>query len=152
MDIVKTIEMKLYRKLYLGYFLLTCSNIGISYLMQQNGVYIGWNNSSSVTTKNILLYGMIGVAIIYSLYLQNQKTKLRSIKDFDVKKEFHEKYFKIRMTWYVISCFVSCVLFLLVGNWLFFYFGLFELFLLLIVFPNKFLFKKELEDDDIVFI
>lgn len=152
MDVVRTIEMRPYRKLFLNYFVLSCAIVIISYWMAQNSFYLGWHDTSSTMIKNILLYGMIAVSIVYSLYLKSQKTKLNNQIDFDEKKKFHEKYFRIRMAWYVGSSFISCILFLLVANWFFFYFALFELLLLLIVYPTKFFFKKEFGDDDIVFI
>ncbi len=152
MDIVKTIDMKVYRKLYANYLVLICIMIGVSYFLLEKGFYVRWDPLKSALIKNFLLYGMVGVAIAYSLYQKNQGQKLQAIEDFEEKKIFHEKYFKIRMLWYAGSCFVSCILFMLVFNWFFFYFALFELFLLLIVFPNKFFVKKELNDDDIVFI
>jgi hypothetical protein len=152
MDVVKTIDMKEYRKSYLNYFILTCIIITGSFLAAKNDLYIRWGGSPSIVLKDFLLYGMLGIAVLYSIFLKNQREKLRAVADFEEKKKFHKRYFHIRMVWYIGSCLVSCILFLLVANWFFFYFALFELLMLLIVFPNKFFFKKELNDDDIVFI
>jgi hypothetical protein len=117
-----------------------------------NGLFLRWEPAQSTQMKNIILFGMVGVAIAYSLYLRKEKEKMQSIHDFDEKLIAHQRYFKIRMWWYLLSTIASCILYILVANTFFLYFALFELLMLIVVFPNKLFFKKELQDDDIIFL
>jgi hypothetical protein len=123
-----------------------------SYFLVSNGLFLRWKAVQSVQIKNIILYGMVGFAIVYSIYLRNQKEKMQSIHDFDEKLIAHQRYFKTRMWWYLLSTVASCILYILVAHTFFLYFALFELLMLIVVFPNKFFFKKELQDDDIIFL
>ena len=70
----------------------------------------------------------------------------------DEKLVFHRHYFKTRLLWYVLSGIVACILFVIVGQWLFLYFAIFDLAMLLILYPTKSFFKKELDDEEIIFI
>lgn len=144
--------MKVYKKYYIYSLVLACLMIIASFILFRYKLFTGQIVSQSYLYKKLLVYGMLGTVVVYSLYLRNMREKLKDIGDFDKKLAFHEKYFKIRMWWYVISCAVSCLIFLLSLNQFFFYFALFDLFMLMLVFPNKKLFWRELNDPEIIFI
>ena len=93
---VKTVEMKVYRKLYINFLTIICLMIIGSYFLVRNGISIRWEATQSKMIKNILLFGMIAMAIAYTIYLRKQKDILQGISDFSEKIIFHEKYFKIR--------------------------------------------------------
>lgn len=144
--------MKLYRKIYLNFLTVMTLMAVTCFLFVRNGFYINWKIGDSGTMTDIFLWGMVGIAIIYSFYLRRLKEKMQGIIDFAEKLSFHRRYFRIRMWWNILSGASSCFLYLLTANRFFFWFVLFDFLSLLIVFPNKFFFKKELNDDEIIFL
>ncbi len=150
---VKTVEMNLYRKLYANYLIVICIMIAASYFLVSRGIYVRWGSFQLLSTiSKLMLFSLIGLAVIYGFYLRNQKDKMQGMTDFEKKLSAHRRYFNIRMRWYILSAAVSCVLCLLVANRFFLFFALFELLMLLIVFPNKAFFRKELNDEEIIFL
>ena len=152
MDIVKTIEVKEYKKIYINFLTLMCIMIAGTFFMLKTGVFVKRPPEESIQLRRILVIGLVLTSIIYSYYQKVQKDKLRAFIEFEDKKLFHLKYYKIRILWFVLSCLASCILFLVVANWFFFYFALFELLLMFITFPNRYFFKREMNEDDIVFV
>lgn len=144
--------MKVYRKTYFNFLAIMTIMAAGSFFLVQSGIYINWSSGNSNVITDVLLVTMIGVAVLYSFYLKRLKEKMQSILDFEEKLSFHRKYFNTRMWWNIASGAVSCFLYLLTAHRFFFWFVLFDFLSLLIVFPNKFFFKKELNDDEIIFL
>ena len=151
-SMVKIVDMKVYRKIYLNFLTVMTVMAVACFLLVRNGFYIRWNQLNSGTMTDILLWGVVGIAVLYSFYLRQLKGKMQRIIDFDKKLAFHRRYFRTRMWWNIVSGATSCFLYLLTANRFFFWFVLFDFLSLLIVFPNKFFFKKELNDDEIIFL
>lgn len=150
--VVKIVDMKVYKKIYLNFLNIMAVMAVASFLLIRNGFYISWNPGKSGTLTDILLWGMVGLAVLYSFYLRRLKVAMQTIIDFDEKLAFHRRYFRIRMWWSILSGAVSCFLYLLTAHRFFFWFVLFDFFSLLLMFPNKFFFKKELNDEEIIFL
>jgi NADH:ubiquinone oxidoreductase subunit K len=151
-SLVKTVDMKVYRKIHLNFLTIMCLMAVASFILVQNGFYINWNFEGSTITVDILLIAMIGLAILFSLYSRRQKIKMQAIADFEEKLSFHRRYFWIRMWWLLLSGATSCFLFVLTSYRFFFWFVLFDFLSLLLAFPNKLLFKRELNEDEIIFL
>lgn len=151
-SLVKTVNMKVYRKIHLNFLTLMCLMAVASFLLVRQGIYINWNFEESNITVDIVLIAMIGLAILFSLYSRRQKIKLHAIDEFEEKLSFHRRYFLIRMWWLLVSGTFSCFLFVLTTYRFFFWFVLFDFLSMLIVFPNRFSLKRELNDDEIIFL
>jgi hypothetical protein len=63
----------------------------------------------------------------------------------------HRRIYSIRMLWHVASCLVSCILYVVTSRNMFLYFALFDFVVSLAFFPNKKIFMKELNNEDILF-
>ena len=151
-SMVKIVDMKVYRKIYLNFLTIMTIMSVASFLLVRNGFYIHWDIGNTKNITDIFLWGMIGVAIPYSFYLRRLKGKMQLIIDFDKKLAFHRRFFSFRMWWSIVSGAISCFLYLLTTNRFFFWFVLFDFLSLLIVFPNRFSLKRELNDDEIIFL
>ncbi|MET0394415.1 MAG: hypothetical protein ABW019_14810 [Chitinophagaceae bacterium] len=148
---VKTVSLKPYKKQYLNVLVVTATGAAATLLLGLNGLFLQWDAAASELVKQVFLFGMIGLALLFTFYMHKQKEKLYAIAGFDEKMAFYEKFYAKRMWWYVLSCAVSCFLYLLTAKAFFLYFAFAELVMLLIVFPNQAFFKKELNDDGIIF-
>ncbi len=149
---VKIVDMKVYKKIYLNFLTVMTMMAVACFLLVRNGIFINWNIGNPETITNILLFGMVGLALLYSFYLRSLKEKMQRLTNFEEKLAFHRRYFKTRMWWNILSGAISCFLYLLTAHRFFFWFVLFDFLSLLIIFPNKFFFKKELNDDEIIFL
>jgi hypothetical protein len=149
---VKIVDMKIYRKIYFNFLAIMCVMIAAVYLLVKNGIYLGQFFIQSKTIVYGFLALMLAVTFVYSLYLRRQREKLQAIADFDKKLAFHQNYFKTRMWWQILGGATSCILYMITAHRYFFWFALFDLLSLVVVFPNKFFFKKELNDEDIIFL
>lgn len=151
-NLVKTVDMKGYRRIYLSFLsLMTVMAVAVFVLVQM-GIYIRLELADPDWIINILLFGMVALAFLYGYYLRKLKIKLLSIPDFEDKLAFHRKYFRIKMWWNLLSGTTSCLLYLLTANRFFFWFVLFDLLGLLLSAPKPFFFRRELNDDDIIFL
>jgi hypothetical protein len=150
--LVKTVDMKMYRKTHLNFLSVMCLMAVASFLLVRNSIDINWNIAVSTITTDALLIGIIGLAILYSFYIRKQKEKMQRIENFEEKLAFHRRYYKIRLWWLLLSGATSCLLYVLTAYKFFFWFVLFDFLSLLLAFPGKFFFKRELNDDEIIFL
>ena len=91
------------------------------------------------------------MAFIHSALMKNKLKALESIKDFEQKAETYKKVYRMRLNWYMISGFTCCFVYIFSGSQLFLFFALFDALLLFQNFPNKKIFQKELQVDDVIF-
>lgn len=149
---IKIIELKVYRKKYYIYAFISALAVAFCYILVSSGVYVRWDPADSILIKNIFLYGTIGIAFGWTFYLRKEKEKMLQYEDFDAKKSFHEKLYTKRIMWYLFSCSITAVLYVIAAHTFFLYFALIDLVIMLLQFPNKTVFSREFNDDDIVFM
>jgi len=123
-----------------------------AFIFVQQGFVGAWANKDESQVINVLLIGVVGIAVVYGYYLRKLRIRLLTILEFEKKMAFHRKYFLIKMWWNLLSGIVSCSLYLLTARKFFFWFVLFDLFTLLLSSPRAAFFKRELNDDEIVFL
>jgi hypothetical protein len=95
---------------------------------------------------------MAALAMVHSYYQKKKLAALRVINNFDERVEAHQKFYKFRLLWFLFSCLVCCVLSLLTGRNLFLYFAIFDIVAALPFFPALLLFKRELNNDQIMVV
>jgi hypothetical protein len=99
---------------------------------------------------------LLAAFILAPLYFGSQSRKklksLDGIEDFEEKQQLHEAMYKGRVWWLALMAAGSCVLYLTSGRVYFLYLSLFEYLMLLVSFPNERLIRKELKNEDIIFI
>ena len=147
---LKAIDLAPYKKAHAGVLFICILSVAASFFIVKQGYAVLANEPETKTIKDIIMFGMIGVAALFTFYQQRQKQKLLSLAVFDEKLAFYQKIFRTRLWWYALSCTTSAFLLFLTARKLFLYFALFDLLLMLITFPNKFLIKKELNEEDLI--
>ena len=148
----KIIDLNVYRSIFFSCLSICSVMIIGSWILIQSGLFIPGSDSIKNSFKDIIMIGLIGAAALHTIYTNSQKKKLLTIENIEEKLASHRKIFKLRLMWNVVACALSCFLFLLIGRNIFLYFALYDLFMLLILFPNKTFFKKELNDNEVVFV
>jgi membrane protein implicated in regulation of membrane protease activity len=147
---LKAMDIAPYKKAYIGVLFICILSVTASFLIVWQGYAILANIPETKTVKDIIMYSMIGVAAIFSSYQRKQKQKLATLTDFDEKISFYQKIYNTRLWWHVISCVISAFLLFLTARKFFLYLAIFDLVLMLLAFPNKMLFKKELNEEDLI--
>jgi len=147
---LKAMDIAPYKKAYTGVLIICILSVAVSFFIVRQGFAILANVPATKTLKDIIMYSMIGAAAIFSFYQQKQKQRLLSFTDFDEKLAFYQKIFHSRLWWYALSCIVSAFLLFLTARKFFLYLAIFDLVVMLLAFPNKTLFKKELNEEDLI--
>ncbi|HMK25249.1 MAG TPA: hypothetical protein VK483_04400 [Chitinophagaceae bacterium] len=149
---LKVIKLKPLRNIYLN-FLVICLLITIgSFILYKTGFQFFRGSNWVVEMKNLLLWGMVGLAVVFTMYQVNQKKKLQALLTVDEKISFFEVYYRRRLWWHVLSCVVSGFLLLLTARMIFIYFCLFDVLSMLLAYPSEFIIKKEMKEDDLMFV
>jgi hypothetical protein len=147
---LKAVDIAPYKKAHTGVLFICILSVASSFFIVKQGYAVLANEPEIKTIKDIIMFGMIGLAALFTFYQQRQKQKLLSFIVFDEKLTFYQKIFRTRLWWYAISCATSAFLLFLTARKIFLYFALFDLLLMLITFPNKVLIKKELNEEDLI--
>jgi hypothetical protein len=149
---LKVINLKLLKKIYLN-FLTICILITIgSFVFYKIGVQFFRSSSWVIEMKDLLLWGMVGLAVVFTMFQVNQRRRLQALLTVDEKISFFEAYYRKRLWWHVLSCAVSGFLLLLTVRMIFLYFCLFDLLSMFFAYPSEFIIKKEMKEDDIMFV
>jgi hypothetical protein len=90
-------------------------------------------------------------SLLHSSFQKKSLQKLSLLHNFDDRAREHQRIYQLRLYWFLFSAFTSCCLFIVAHHLLFFYFAIFDTLLLVMNYPNKQVFKKELMEDDIIF-
>jgi hypothetical protein len=139
---LKVINLKPLKKIYFN-FLALCLLITIgSFVLYKTGFQLFPGNNWVFEMKDFLLWGMVGLAVVFTMYQVNQRRKLQALPTVDAKISFFEVYYRHRLWWHVLSCVISGSLLLLTARMIFFYFCLFDLLSMLLAYPSEFIIKK----------
>ncbi len=149
---VKTIILKTYKPYFFTLLFIAIALTFVSYLMVTAGLYIHFPVEEARLYKNIFFVIIISASFGYSYYLKKQREKLQAIEDYDLKATTHLTLYRKRILWGFLNCVLACILFVMIGYKTFFYFALIDLFMMLMQFPNKAVFSKELNDDEIEYL
>jgi uncharacterized membrane protein len=148
MDIY-TVNSKPYRRFFLTIISMNVLFIAGSYLAIQQGL----NGMAALLGTGFampLLGLMIVLAIVHTLYQRRQLAQLSNYTDFEEKLSRYERIYRIRMLWYLFSCVVACILYLIFERKLFLLFALLDLVTALPFYPAVALFRKELKNDEVI--
>lgn len=149
---VKTVSLKMYKTYFLTLLFSACAATLLSYIFVAAGLFIQLPLDEGRLYKNISLVAIITASFAYSYYLKKQREKLNTIEDYDLKIGIHLILYRKRILWGFLNCLLACILFAVIGYKIFFYFSLIDIVMLLPQFPNKAVFSKELNDDEIEYL
>lgn len=147
----KTIDFSIYRRIFFNGFVPVCVMIALSLGLVMTGFYFGNGVIRSLFWYNVVFYGFIALAVVYTIYISRQKTKFYSFTEFEDRLTFFAKYYTSRVVWNVISAAVTCFLFVYLRSYFFLAYAVWDLAMLLILFPNKKFFQKQFGDEDLAF-
>jgi hypothetical protein len=99
----------------------------------------------------IAMYAMVGLAAAHTLYGKKMLKQIYDIQEFESRINAYEKVYRFRLFWYLFSGIITCLIAVITGAMVFFYFGLVDIFLTLPYYPSLRLFRTELRNPEIVF-
>ncbi len=149
---IKTIELAPYRRWFRTTLTIAILLIAASMLLVWLQIRPELEPSSAKLFRNLLLYGPLFLALAFTFYLQKQRQVMVEIPDFEARKNFHQTLFRKRLYWCIFSTSLACILYWILAQSFYLYISLFEIVGVLLSFPHPFIFKRELQDPEIVFI
>lgn len=149
---LKVINLKTLRRTHLSFLSLCVLILAASFLLFRMGFQAFPGSSWVIDLKNIFLYGMIGVAFAFSMFEASQRSKIRSLPTLEEKIKAYERFYRNRLWWHVMACATSGFLLLLTFRMLFFYICVFDLLMILLAWPAQFRIKREIGEEEIIFI
>jgi hypothetical protein len=145
-----SINLGTYRKLFYQAMIPLATAIIISLLI----VTLSPFDFSFITIKRIALPVMAILAVLAFVHSGFQKKKMKRLNNysnFDQKAEAYQKIYRLRLFWFLISGFTCCFIYLFSLHKIFILFAIFDALLLISNFPNKKIFERELNNDEIIF-
>jgi hypothetical protein len=104
---------------------------------------------SKQITFPVLLIMFIGT-FLHGRSLRKRINAIGDIPEFETKVQVYEKVYSSRLQWNLISCLILCLLFVLSGRYFFFYFSIFQVVIVIPLYPNLLLFRRELKNEEII--
>ncbi len=145
-----SIDKKNFRKAFFLVEIYGVLAIIISYFIARGGIYsVPLYSTGRQITMPILLL-MVLISFIYMQRIRKRLGALDNVEDFEVKVQEYEKIYKARLQLLLLACVISCFLFILTARPFFFYYAILEVLIVLPYYPNAFLFKRELKNDEII--
>lgn len=147
-----TVEIRNYKRAWRITLISNCLAVVISWLLVMRGYIVLAMVDLGAHFTDVIIGLFIVSSFVQASYSKKQHKRLDSYETFDEKLSEYEKIYKTRLRWHVIACLVICFLYLLTGRTWFLYWSLIELFITMISFPNKMVFRKLLKNDEIEFV
>lgn len=146
-----TVDIKKYKS---GFYTCLITNIvctGTSFLLAANGFRLVSSFYPDTRLTLSILFVMVVFAFVHSSFTKSRLRKLSLIENFEERVAAYEKLYRLRIIWFLFSSLVSCGLAVFSGRTLFCYYAMFDIVISLGYYPNLTLFKKELNNEDIIF-
>ena len=148
----KIIDLSFYKSRFKLFFSITSAVLVICYLLVYFNYGLMKNQTYAEQVKNLFMILLIGSAVFYSFWQQKQRREMLKIMDFQSRVLAYKKIYLSRLYWHMLSGVVSSIIYLTTSRRLFLIFAVLDLITMMLVYPNKFVFKRELMDDEIEFV
>ncbi len=148
---LKIVKHKTFKRIYLNFLLICILIITGGLVSYKTNFSIFPLTLWALSLKNVFLYTLVGLALVFAFYIISSKQKLRKLETFEEKITHFEKYYARRLWWHVASCLTTIIFLQLTWHVLFLYFGLFDLLSMLSAYPSKEILKRELDEEDLIF-
>jgi hypothetical protein len=145
------IEVAAFKKVFFQALMIQFACIIASYVAVRAGIIIpaGIALGRSITLPVLAL--MTIAAFILSRW-ESRKIKDLSKIEFDERVVRYLEIYKSRVSWFILNCFISCLLFFVTTRSLFLYFALFDVLRSFSNFPTKAVFRRDLKTNDIILV
>ncbi len=148
----KTIDLSFYKAKFKIFFSISSAVLVTCYLLAFFGFTLIKNQTHADQVKNLFMIVLIGSAVFYSFWQTKQRRELAKIMDFKARVDCYRSIYMSRLYWHMLSGIVASMVYLTTSRRLFLIFAVLDLVTMMLVYPNKLVFKRELMDDEIEFI
>jgi len=147
-----TIEIKKYRDIFFQTLVPKLVAVIATAILVNKGVYLlyGFDPGKKLTLPILLVMAVL--AGFHSHYQKKKLAAVQLIDNFGERVEAHQKFYKFRLLWFLFSCLIGCMISLLTGRNLFLYFAIFDIVVALPFYPSLLLFKRELNNEQIMVV
>ena len=145
-----SINVRKFKSIFFQSIFLMLIAIAACFVLVNNSFIILSNFDPNRKFTWPILLAMIVIAVLYSYYRKIKLNRVFDFLEFNDQVEAYERVYSYTMRWYMFSCMVSCFLGVLTARNIFLYYAIFDLLVTLPYYPNRFLFRKELRNDEII--
>jgi hypothetical protein len=149
-DRLLSIPLSTYRNQFKQILIPQLLLVLVSYLLVQVSPY-DFSLFAIQRLSTPIMAVLVILSFMHSSYQRRRLAKLYSVESFEDRARQHQRIYQFRLFWFLFSAFTSCCLFVLAQHRLFFYFALFDTLLLVMNYPNKQVFRRELQEEEIIF-
>ncbi len=148
---LKIVPYKTFKKIFFNFLVICLLVVAAGYFLYNRRISLFTGFLGAYSTANVMIYALVGLALVFTFYVINNKKKLRSLSSFEDKIAFYEKFYSRRLWWHVVSCLTSVIFLQLTFHFIFIYFGLFDILSMISAFPSKEMLRRDLDESDLIF-
>jgi hypothetical protein len=146
-----TIDVAPFKKQHLTYIAISFIPMVISYVMASRGYSIINDPVANEVIKWVFLAATFISSFIVTRKHKQQLLSIHGLPSFYEQVAQYKKIYDQRLVVNVIIGITACILYVLTARKIFILFALFDLIVLLVMYPNKNVFRRELNNNEITF-
>jgi len=145
-----SVDIKPFKRIFYQTAISNCIILSGAALLASSGLLEAQITTTGNRLSQPILLGMVLVAWIHSVSQRKQLARIVTIENFDQQIREYEKHYRRKMLWYFTACLISAILFIVTAKWIFLLFGVMDIVFSIAFFPRVNLFKRELQNDEIM--
>lgn len=146
-----TIDVAPFKKQHLTYIAISFIPMVISYVLASRGYSMLTDETVNEVIKWVFLAGTFIASFMVTRKHKAQLLAIHGLPAFDEQVAQYKKIYDQRLVVNVIIGIAACILYVLTARRIFILFALFDLVVLLVMYPNKNVFRRELNNSEISF-
>jgi hypothetical protein len=147
---IYTIQAKIFKELYYRSLTLGIIVIVMAFFIVNFGLSetVGFDPKRQWSMP--ILLGMFVLSLMFGWYNKSQMEKVLDWEDLEDQLIAYEKLYNFKLLFHLLSCLILGMMYVITKRSNFFYFALFELVMMLQMFPSSVLFKKAFRNDQVI--
>lgn len=146
-----TIDVAPFKKQHLTYIAISFIPMVIAYVMASRGYSIIADPTANEVIKWVFLAATFIASFIVTRNHKEQLKSIHGLTSFEEQVAQYKKIYDQRLVVNVIIGITASILYVFTARKIFILFALFDLVVLLVMFPNKNVFRRELNNNEITF-
>lgn len=147
---INVIYMKEYRRLFFSYAVASALIFGLLVIITFN-FQLTVSPLSATGNGKLLFYLYLITATAYGWYLKSRREKLMALPALEERIAAHKSFYAFKVVGSGVMAVLLAILFLVTRRYLFLYLGLFQIMWMATNYPFRFVFRKELKEEELLF-
>ncbi|MDF2382491.1 hypothetical protein JMG10_13495 [Nostoc ellipsosporum NOK] len=144
--------MQDYRRLFFRFMLVTVilfAIIALAVFQFQPEIFPDYFQEQS--TRKLVFYIYLGIGFGYGMFIKKQRDKLVALPAIEERIAGHKKYYLTKIIGSSAIAMLAVLFFMITLRYLYLYLGIFQLLWMITNYPFRFIFRKELNESNLLF-